>query len=130
MIYKLIDDLKAELGQRMPPVEVEHVLGRGQVLEEFLINQKSQKVPVAGCKVNQGVFDREKMFRVERGDTCVHQGRVDSLKHFKDESASIGVGKECGLKLLDTTVRFQSGDTLVCYELKPEIPDLDWDTGF
>ena len=131
MIYKLIDDIKAELGQKIPPVEVEHVVGRGQVVEEFLINLKSSKVPVAGCRVNQGVFDRQKMFRVERGDACVvHQGHVDSLKHFKDETATVGVGKECGLKLADTQVRFQSGDTVVCYELKPEIPDLEWDTGF
>ena len=117
------------------------MLGRGTVLEEFLINHKSKKqVPVAGCRVNQGVFDRQKLFRLERGggggsdggggivrvDGCL----VESLKHFKDEATTVGVGKECGLKLVDHEVRFQAGDTLVCYELKPEIPDLEWDTGF
>ena len=86
---------------------------------------------LASLQVNQGVFDREKLFRLERGDTVVYSGKISSLKHFKDELPTIGVGKECGLKFGDDTdVTFQSGDVLVCYELKPEIPTLEWDTGF
>lgn len=130
VIYKLIDDLKEELGQRVPPVDVEHLVGKGKVEEEFLINVKRKQCPVAGCKVTQGVFEKDKMFRVERGDDAVHSGRIDSLKHFKDETQTVHLGKECGLKFVDTDVRFQSGDTIVCYELKPEIPELNWDTGF
>jgi len=131
VIYKLIDDLREELSQKQHPVQVEHMVGRGTVIEQFLINIKKKKVAVAGCKINQGVFDREKLFRLERGDTVVYSGKISSLKHFKDELPTIGVGKECGLKFGDDTdVTFQSGDVLVCYELKPEIPTLEWDTGF
>ena len=51
MIYKLIDDLREELSQKQHPVQVEHMVGRGTVIEQFLINIKKKKVAVAGCKV-------------------------------------------------------------------------------
>ena len=56
MIYKLIDDLREELSQKQHPVQVEHMVGRGTVIEQFLINIKKKKVAVAGCKVSHLYF--------------------------------------------------------------------------
>ena len=68
MIYHLIGDLRAELGDRMPPVEVEDVVGRlvllllgnkplllvlrATVIQQFQITEKKEKVAVAGCRVS------------------------------------------------------------------------------
>jgi len=130
VIYKLIDDIREELSHKMPPVQVEHQVGRGAVLEEFLVNEKRKKTPVAGCKIQHGVFDREKMFKVTRGVDTLFSGSLASLKHFKDEVGTVNMGKECGLKVTDSEVRFEAGDVITCFEYRTESPAVDWDTGF
>ena len=130
IIYKMVDDLREELTFKMPAVEVDHQIGKGQVAEEFLINEKRKKIPVAGCKVTQGIFDKEKMFKVVRGTETIHRGELSSLKHFKDETGTIQMGKECGLMLKDPEVRFESGDAIICYEKRSESRSVEWDTGF
>ena len=57
VIYHMIDDLKNEISDQMPPVEVEDVVGRGTVLQEFMVSVDKKKVPVAGCKITTGQFD-------------------------------------------------------------------------
>ena len=99
-------------------------------MEEFIVSDKRKKLPVAGCKVQQGVLDKEKKFKVIRGTGTIHKGPVNSLKHFKDEVSSVGMGKECGLRFQDSDVRFETGDVIICFEDRTQIPAVEWDTGF
>lgn len=50
IIYRLIDDMKEEINQRLPTVEDEEVIGEANVLQPFVVTEGKKKVPVAGCK--------------------------------------------------------------------------------
>lgn len=79
----MIDDLKAEINQKIPPEDVENIIGKGIVQKEFLINEKTKKIPVAGCKVNVGKFDKSLRFRLVRGGRSIFDGESISLRNHK-----------------------------------------------
>jgi translation initiation factor IF-2 len=84
VIYHLIDDLKQEISLRLPPADVEDVIGRANVLQEFLINVgKKQQTPVAGCRVVSGRIPRSGTVRVLRNNDVLYEGELVSLKQLK-----------------------------------------------
>lgn len=130
IIYKLVDDLKTEIGAQLPPVEVEDVSGRARVQQEFLVNQGRRKVPVAGCKVSMGKIERGTKVRVLRGKQEIYDGTLVSLKHLKDEVNEIPQGKECGLMVASGEVRFEQGDEIISYTTRLEPQKCEWNPGF
>ena len=56
----MIDDLKTEISDKLPPMEVEDVIGRGNVVQEFMVTVNKDKVPVAGCKIISGQLNKIK----------------------------------------------------------------------
>jgi translation initiation factor IF-2 len=130
IIYALIDDLKEEISQKLPLLDVEYQVGKGVVLKEFTVLEKRKDISVAGCRVNQGVFDKDKLFRVTRDSHVVFEGNLVSLKHLRDEVNEIPQGKECGLRIQDSNIRFDSGDVITCYEIHQESRQTDWSPGF
>mgnify|MGYP002045758790 FL=1 len=130
VIYAVIDDLIEELGHKMPTVDKECIVGQGVVSQEFMINEKKLEIAVAGCRVSKGVFNKSKLFRVSRGKDVVGEGSLQSLKHHKDEVNEIGQGKDCGLRMEDSAIRFKGGDIITCYEIRPEQLPVSWSPGF
>lgn len=132
VIYHLVDDLKAEISERLPLLDEEHFVGEGVVLQEFLINEKKKKVPVAGSKCSKGIFRRENCFyKVIRGEEMVQKDlKISSMKHLKDEVKEIRKDFECGLRFegIEGTdgFRFQSMDRLICYEIKKVKQKTKW----
>lgn len=78
----------------------------------------------------KGVLKKDGLFRLIRGEEVVFDGKLSSMKHLKNEVDSIKKDVECGLRLEDAEIRFKSGDTLLCYQLKKVAQKIDWDTGF
>lgn len=76
VIYKLIDDIKEEINQRLPSLEIEEVLGEAKVLQEFEINVGRKKVPVAGCKCLSGVLKRNSQYKVIRNGQVIYTGKI------------------------------------------------------
>ncbi|CAH0551761.1 unnamed protein product [Brassicogethes aeneus] len=130
VIYKLIDDVRNEINGRLPTKEVEEILGEATVLQQFEINQGKKKVPVAGCRCVKGNLKRAAMYKLVRNGEVVHTGNLSSMRHLKDEVDTIKTNTECGLQLFDKDVTFQSGDTLICFQMKNEAQKTDWDPGF
>ncbi|XP_063869292.1 LOW QUALITY PROTEIN: translation initiation factor IF-2, mitochondrial-like [Scylla paramamosain] len=130
VIYHLIDHLKERISAQLPIKEEEEVLGEANVLEEFLITEGRKKVPIAGCRCVKGSLKKNALYRVVRGQETVHEGELSSMRHLKEEVESITRGKECGLCFADHDLRFQSGDTLICYRIKQVPQTTDWDPGF
>jgi translation initiation factor IF-2 len=131
VIYHLIGDLKLEIGDRLPPLEVEDTVGRGTVMQQFLVTEKKRKVTIAGCRVVAGRFPKEGFYRLARAGQMVHEGRLASLKHMKEEVSEIGQNKECGLRFADAEeVTFESGDSIVCFTTRMEARACDWNPGF
>lgn len=74
IIYKLVEDIKEELNKRLPPKEVEEVLGEAIVLQQFDISEGRKKVSVAGCKCTLGILKRSAMFRLIRNGKTFYEG--------------------------------------------------------
>ncbi len=75
IIYRLVDDVKATLGEKLPDIVTQKVLGEAEIAQVFEINTKGRiRVPVAGCRVRNGVIGRNNRIRVLRGKEVVYDG--------------------------------------------------------
>ncbi|MCJ7765228.1 MAG: translation initiation factor IF-2 [Thiovulaceae bacterium] len=95
VIYQLIDDITGMLTGMMAPKYTESHSGQADVREVF----KIPKGMVAGCIVVDGKMVRGELVRVIRDGIIIHEGKLDSLKRFKDDVKEVGKGLECGVVL-------------------------------
>ncbi|KAI0636794.1 initiation factor 2 [Trametes polyzona] len=116
VIYKLIDDVTKRVIDLLPPVIEKRVTGEATVLALFDIHLKGKKTTqVGGCRVSNGVVARNKLARVVRNGQVIHEGRLDTLKHLKNDVMEISKGNECGLNLADFN-DLRVGDVIEMYE--------------
>lgn len=77
IIYRLVDDVKAQLSEKLPVIITQKVLGEAEIAQVFEINTKGRvKVPVAGCRVRNGVIGRTNRIRVLRGKEVIYDGML------------------------------------------------------
>ncbi|XP_032845225.2 translation initiation factor IF-2, mitochondrial isoform X2 [Tyto alba] len=129
IIYKLIDDLKDELNSRLPPSVVENTIGEASILNIFSVTVGKNKIPVAGCRVQKGLLDKNLNFKLIHNGDVIWKGSLSSLKHHKDDVQVIKAGMDCGLSL-DKYLEFNIGDEIICYEEKEVQQTTSWDPGF
>ncbi|NLG68790.1 MAG: translation initiation factor IF-2, partial [Firmicutes bacterium] len=118
IIYEVVDDVKAAMQGLLKPRIEERVLGRAEVRRTF-------KVPgvgvVAGCYVVEGRANRNASVRVLRDNVVVHEGKIASLKRFKEDVREVASGYECGIGI-DRFNDVKEGDVLEFYELAEVSP--------
>ncbi len=114
VIYDLIDDIKAAMSGLLAPTVREHFLGNAEVLEVFHISKLGK---VAGCRVAEGKVERGANVRIIRDDVVIHEGKLDSLKRFKDDVAEVVAGQECGLGF-DNHQDIKAGDAIECFRVE------------
>ena len=110
IIYNLVDDVKKALSGLLEPTIVEVVEGHAEVRQVYKLGKGET---IAGCMVNDGRIIRNALARVVRGGTVVHEGRITSLKRFKDDVREVATGFECGLSIEGFSV--EVGDIVECY---------------
>ncbi|NLN17979.1 MAG: translation initiation factor IF-2 [Firmicutes bacterium] len=114
VIYEAIDDIKAAMSGLLEPVYEETVLGRAEVRATF-------KVPnigtVAGCYVTDGKIVRNALVRVLRDHVVIYEGKISSLKRFKDDVREVAEGYECGIGI-ERFNDIKVGDYLEAYEMQ------------
>ncbi|MGI5839589.1 MAG: translation initiation factor IF-2 [bacterium] len=96
IIYEAIDDIKAAMAGLLEPEFQEVVLGRAEVRALFKVPKAGT---IAGCYVQDGKILRNAQIRVIRNGSIVHEGKIESLKRFKDDVREVAAGFECGLGL-------------------------------
>jgi translation initiation factor IF-2 len=113
IIYKLIDDVTARLESMLAPMIELTVTGEAEIVQLFDIAVKGRKTkPIGGCKVFNGVIAMREKCRITRNGKIIfagmlpHErllitGRLDTLKHFKDDLDEVRKGSECGLSFAD-----------------------------
>lgn len=74
VIYKLIDSLKEDINNILPPKQVEEVVGEAVVLQQFLINEGRKKIPTAGCRCESGILKKKSLYRIMRNGAVIHEG--------------------------------------------------------
>jgi translation initiation factor IF-2 len=98
IIYELIDDIKLALEGLLAPETVEVFIGRAEVKNTFSIPKVGT---IAGCFVIDGKIERGCNVRLLRGGKIIHDGKLSSLKRFKDDVKEVKNGLECGMGLED-----------------------------
>ncbi len=117
VIYDLLDDIKAAMAGMLDKRYKENVRGRVEVREVFRVSKVGN---VAGCYVASGEVARTSRVRLLRENVVIYDGRISSLKRFKDDVSSVEVGLECGIEIQDYQ-DIKVGDELEVYELE-EVP--------
>lgn len=75
IIYRLVDDLKKEISDKLPPLEVEEVLGEANILQMFSITEGKREVTVLGCRCSKGILKKNNKFKILRKGEVVHVGQ-------------------------------------------------------
>ena len=114
IIYDLLDGVKEIIEGHLEPEIREEVLGTAEVKETF----KSPKFGViAGSFVLEGTIKRNKFARVIRDDIVIFEGRLDSLRRFKDDASEVSSGTECGIGI-ENYSDIKVGDKIEVFDKK------------
>ncbi len=116
IIYNLVDDVKAAMSGLLPPTLREEMLGNALILEVFNISKVGK---VAGCRVTDGTVQRGANVRLIRDNVVVHEGKLSTLKRFKDEVREVVAGQECGMAF-ESYQDMRQGDVIECYRVHEE----------
>ncbi len=114
IIYDLIDHMKQILTGMLSPQRRETFLGNAAIKEIFNISKVGR---VAGCEVTDGVVRRGARVRLLRDDMVIHEGRLSTLKRFKDEVREVTQGFECGMAF-ENYQDIRQGDVIECFDVE------------
>ena len=114
IIYDLVDDLKGMLSGMLAPQIRETFLGNAKIKEVFNITKVGR---VAGCEVVEGVVRRGSNVRLLRDDVVIHEGKLSTLKRFKDEVREVTQGFECGMAF-ENYHDLKDGDVIECFDVE------------
>jgi translation initiation factor IF-2 len=114
VIYKITEDLRNAMEGLLEAVEVEEILGEAEVKQTF----KASKVGrIAGCIVSEGKVSRDASVRLIREGTVIWDGKLGSLRRFKDNVQEVEEGQECGV-VLEGYADVKEGDVLEFFKTK------------
>ncbi|HVU35697.1 MAG TPA: translation initiation factor IF-2, partial [Opitutaceae bacterium] len=113
IIYELGDKVREMMADLLEPDIKEVKTGAAEVRQVFPL----AKGFVAGCLVTEGKINRNASARLRRGREIVHEGKIATLKRFKDDANEVRAGLECGIKLDDFN-GYQPGDIIECFEIQ------------
>ncbi len=120
VIYDVIKEIKSAIVGMMESTYEERVTGRADVREVFHVPKIGA---IAGCYVTDGKIERGLLVRLLRDGVVTYQGKIGSLRRFKDDVKEVQSGYECGIGI-EKYNDIKVGDNLECYyleEIRPEI---------
>lgn len=112
VIYQALEDVENALKGMLAPVYEEHNIGNAEVRQVFKVSNVGT---IAGCFVLDGKVARNAGVRVIRESVVIHDGKLVSLKRFKDDAKEVSKGFECGLQIEEYN-DLKEGDIIECYE--------------
>jgi translation initiation factor IF-2 len=113
IIYELGDKVREMMADLLDPDLREVKLGAAEVRQIFPVS----KGFVAGCLVTEGKINRNAAARVRREREVLFEGRVGTLRRFKDDANEVRAGLECGIRL-DGYDGYKEGDVIECFEVQ------------
>lgn len=120
IIYELIDQVQDAMADLLEPEYIERKTGVAEVRQVFNVGKGRN---VAGCMITEGLIKRNGVARLMRGGALIQQGRIDTLKRFKDDVKEVRAGYECGINVTNCS-DYQEGDTIECFEVEEQRPSL------
>ncbi len=120
IIYDALDEVRAAMAGLLAPIKREIPMGQLQVRESFSIPKMGT---VAGCMVTSGKINRKAHLRIIREAVQVYEGKVGSLRRFKDDVSEVQSGYECGVMVAGWN-EIKTGDVIEAYEVVEEAAQL------
>ncbi len=114
VIYNAIEDVKDAMTGMLDPKFEEKVIGNAEIRQVFKVSSIGS---IAGCYVTNGKVERHAGVRVVRDNVVVHEGKLASLKRFKDDVKEVTEGYECGLQI-ENYNDIEEGDTLEIFVME------------
>ena len=114
VIYDLVDIVKQAMSGMLAPTRKENFLGNAEILEVFAISKVGK---VAGCRVTEGKVERGAHVRLIRDNVVIHEGKLSTLKRFKDEVREVTAGQECGMAF-EGYQDMRAADVIECFEVE------------
>ena len=96
IIYKVLEEIEAAMKGMLDPEFEEVVTGQAEVRNVFKISKVGS---IAGCYVTDGVIEKNSLVRIIREGVVVYEGKMASLKRFKDDAKEVKAGFECGISI-------------------------------
>lgn len=119
IIYELITQVREAMSELLDPEIKENKVGVAQVRQVFDLS----KGVIAGCMVTEGRISRDCHVRLVRNNTCLHEGKIGTMKRLKDDVSEVKAGYECGIQI-NGVASYQVGDVIECFELVKTYPSL------
>lgn len=120
IIYEMIDEVRKAMEGLLAPEEKEVWLGRANVKEAFKITKVGT---IAGCQVAEGKIQRNGRVRLLRDGAIVFDGKLSSLKRFKDDAREVAEGLECGIGI-ENFNDIKPGDVIEAYIIEKKAAKL------
>lgn len=120
VIYEVVDDIKKAMAGLLSPTIVENTLGRAEVRNTFNIPKIGT---IAGCSVQDGKILRSAFARLVRDGRVIYDGKISSLKRFKDDAKEVATGYECGISI-ENYNDIKVGDVIEAYEKESVAAEL------
>ncbi len=120
VIYELLEQLEEALRGRLRPEVRETPLGAAAIIQVFNVSKTGK---ICGCSVNGGLVRVGASARVYRENELIYNGKVASLRRFKDDVREVRSGLECGIRL-DNFEDFEVGDRIEIFEITEMRPEL------
>ena len=114
VIYHAIEDVEAAMKGMLDPEFEEKVLGNAEIRQTFKVSNVGT---IAGCYVTNGKVSRNAGIRIIRDNVVIHDGKLISLKRFKDDVKEVATGYECGIQI-ENFNDIQEGDILEVYVME------------
>ena len=118
IVYELLEEAQNAMRGLLPARRVERVLGHAAVKELFIVPRVGT---IAGCEVQEGAIRRSSRVRVVRDGVTAYDGRLASLRRFKDDAREVSAPLECGMSI-ENFNDVKVGDRIEAYEVE-ETPD-------
>ncbi len=122
IIYNVIKDIKDAIIGMMESTYEERILGKAEVREVFHVPKIGT---IAGCYVTDGKIERGQLVRLVRDGVVSYEGKISSLKRFKEDAKEVQSGYECGISI-ENFNDIKLADIIECYyleEIKPEVEE-------
>ncbi|MEA1922974.1 MAG: translation initiation factor IF-2 [Pseudomonadota bacterium] len=114
VIYDLLEDLRLAMEGLLAPEMREVYMGRAEVRQAFMVSKVGT---IAGCRVVDGKIKRNAQIRLLRDDIVIVEGKISSLKRFKDDAKEVASGFECGIGI-ENYNDVKAGDVIEAFEIE------------
>ncbi|MBX9952440.1 MAG: translation initiation factor IF-2 [Candidatus Obscuribacterales bacterium] len=114
IIYQITDDLEKAIQGLIQPLRSEVQIGQAEIRAVFKLGKA---LSIGGCMVTSGKVKRGGIAKIDRGGSIIYEGKIETLKRFKDDAKEVASGFECGMSF-EKFNDLQEGDKVTVYEIQ------------